>query len=171
VLKVVFFDLGDTLIVEQGSKHLGEAPFDAVPQAEETLIALKQKWVRVGIITNTTISTEKDVRKTLQQLGLESYVDFIVTSVDAGCEKPDERIFSIALRTAGVKANDAVMVGDRVAKDIVGGNRIGMKTILFKWNQHYPETVIGQEEQPTYTIRSLRELQHVLDQIERGPYQ
>jgi putative hydrolase of the HAD superfamily len=170
VLKAVFFDLGDTLIVEQGDSHLGETPFDAVPQAKETLIALKQKGVKVGIITNTTSSTEKDVRRTLQQLGLESYVDFIVTSVDAGCEKPDERIFSIALKTAGVKASDAVMVGDRVTKDIVGGNRIGMKTILFKWNQRYPETVTGQEEQPTYTIKGLRELRYVLDEIERSPY-
>jgi putative hydrolase of the HAD superfamily len=170
VLKTVFFDLGDTLIVEQSDKHLGETPFDAVPQAEETLIALKQKGIKVGIITNTTISTEKDVRKTLRQLGLESYIDFIVTSVDAGYEKPDERIFSIALRTAGVKASDAVMVGDRVSKDIVGGNRIGMKTILFKWNQHYPEIVAGREEQPTYTIRSLGELQYVLDQIVRNTY-
>jgi HAD superfamily hydrolase (TIGR01662 family) len=171
VLKAVFFDLGDTLIVEQGDKHLGEAPFDAVPQAKETLIAMKQKGFKVGIIANTTISREKDVRKTLQQLGLESYIDFILTSVDAGCEKPDGRIFSIALRAVGVKASEAVMVGDRVAKDIVGGNRIGMKTILFKWNQRYPETITGQEEQPTCTIKHLRELQYVLDQIDRSPYQ
>ena len=172
MLKAVFFDLGDTLIVEQGDRHLdfGEAPFDAVPQAEETLIALKRKGLKVGIITNTDTSREKDVRKTLQQLSLESCIDFIVTSVDAGCEKPDGRIFSLALRAVGVKATEAVMVGDRVAKDIVGGNRIGMKTILFKWNQRYPETVTGQEEQPTYTIRSLRELQYVLDQIERSLY-
>lgn len=165
MLKAVFFDLGDTLIVEQGDKHLVETPLYAVPQAEETLIALKRKGFKVGIITNTTTSREEDVRKVLQQLGLESYVDFIVTSVDAGCEKPDGRIFSIALRTAGVKATEAVMVGDQVAKDIVGGNRIGMKTILFKWNQRHPQTVTGQEEQPTYTIGHLRELQHVLDQI------
>jgi HAD superfamily hydrolase (TIGR01662 family) len=166
MLKAVFFDLGDTLIVEQGDKHLVETPFYAVPQAEETLIALKRKGLKVGIITNTTTSREKDVRKVLQQLGLESYIDFIVTSVDAGCEKPDGRIFSIALNAFGVKATEAIMVGDQVAKDIVGGNRIGMKTILFKWNQRYPETVRGQEEQPTYTIKSLRELENVLDQIE-----
>ena len=171
MLKAVFFDLGDTLIVEQGDSHLGETPFEAVLQAEETLAAIKKKGFKVGIITNTTISTEKDVRKILQQLGLESYIDFVVTSVDAGCEKPDGRIFSMALRSAGVKASDAVMVGERVAKDIVGGNRIGMKTILFKWNQRYPETVTEQEEQPTYTIKDLKELQHVLDQIERSPYQ
>lgn len=168
MLKAVFFDLGDTLIVEQGSKHLSEALFDAVLQAEETLVALKKKGFKVGIIANTTVSRERDVRKTLQQLGLESYIDFIVTSVDAGCEKPDAKIFSLALRAAGVNANEAVMVGDRVAKDIVGGNRMGMKTILFKWNQRYQESVTGQEEQPTYTIRHLTELLGILDQIERS---
>ena len=66
MLKAVFFDLGDTLIVEQGSKHLSEAPFDAVLQAEETLVVLKKKGFKVGIIANTTVSREKDVRKTLQ---------------------------------------------------------------------------------------------------------
>jgi putative hydrolase of the HAD superfamily len=171
VLKAVFFDLGDTLIVEQSDKHLGEAHFDAVPQAKETLVALKKRGFMVGVIANTTISREKDVRKTLRQLDLESHIDFIVTSVDAGCEKPDERIFSIALRATGIKASEAIMVGDRVAKDIVGGNRIGMKTVLFKWNQRYPEVVTRQEEQPTYTIRSLGELQQALDQIQKNPHQ
>jgi putative hydrolase of the HAD superfamily len=169
VVKAVFFDLGDTLIVEQGDRHLSEASFEAVPQAEETLMSLKRKRFKVGIITNTTTSREKDVRKVLRQLGLESYIDLVVTSVDAGCEKPCKGIFSIALRTAKVKASDAVMVGDQVAKDIVGGNRMGMKTVLFKWNQRYPETVTEQEEQPTYTIKSLTELQGVLDQIGRRP--
>jgi len=171
VLKAVFFDLGDTLIVEQGGKHLGESPFDAVPQAEETLVELKQKGLKIGIIANTTISREKDVRKTLQQLGLENYFDFIVTSVDACCEKPDGRIFSLALQAFGIKACEAVMVGDRVATDIVGGNRIGMMTILFKWNQHYPETVTKHEEQPTFKIKHLRELLGVLNKIERSSYQ
>ncbi len=171
MLKAVFFDLGDTLIVEQGDKHLGEAHFDAVPQAKETLAALKEKGFAVGVIANTTISREKDVRKTLRQLDLESHIDFIVTSVDAGCEKPDGRIFSIALKATGIKASEAVMVGDRVAKDVVGGNRTGMKTVLLKWNQRYPEAVTRQEEQPTYTIKRLGELQHALDQIERNPRQ
>jgi putative hydrolase of the HAD superfamily len=171
VLKAVFFDLGDTLIVEQHDKYIGESPFDAVPQAEETLVELKQKGFKLGIVTNTTIAREKDVRRTLQQLGLESYFDFIVTSVDAGCEKPDRRIFSIALQALGIKADEAVMVGDRIAKDIVGGNRIGMMTILFKWNQHYPDTVTKQEEQPTFKIRHLKELPHVIDRIQRSTYQ
>lgn len=31
----------------------------------------------------------------------------------------------------------AVMVGDRASKDIVGANKLGMKTILLKWNNRY----------------------------------
>ena len=170
MLKAVFFDLGDTLIVEQGSRHLGEASFDAVPQAEKTLAKLKQKGFKLGIITNTTISREKDVRKTLQQLNLESYFDFILTSVDASCEKPDERIFCVALQSLGIKAGEAVMVGDQIATDIVGGNRMGMTTILFKWNQRYPETMVRQEQQPTFKIRNLKELPKIIDRIQRGTH-
>ena len=171
MLKAIFFDLGDTLIVEQGKKHLGEASFDAVPQAEETLAELKKKGLKLGIITNTTISREKDVRKTLQQLGLESYFDFIVTSVDANCEKPDRRIFCAALQALIIKPSEAVMVGDQVATDIVGGNRMGMITILFKWNQRYPETVAKHEEQPNFKIGNLRELLNVINRIEKSTHQ
>jgi putative hydrolase of the HAD superfamily len=168
LLKAVFFDLGDTLILEQGNRHLGETSFDAVPQAEETLVELKQKGFKLGIIPNTTVSREQDVHKALQRLGLESYFDVIVTSVDAGCEKPDRRIFSVALQALGIKADEAVMIGDEVATDILGGNGAGMITILFKWNQRYPEAVTRSEEQPNFKVRHLSELSPILDRIQRS---
>ena len=169
MLKTVFFDLGDTLIVEQTDKHLGDAHFDAVPGAEETLTALKRKGLTVGVITNTTVSREPDVRKTLRPLGLERHIDFIITSVDAGHEKPEQEIFALALQATRTQASEAVMVGDQIAKDVVGGNRAGMKTVLFKWNQRYPETATRPEEQPTCTIRHLGELQQALARIDRSP--
>ena len=78
---------------------------------------------------------------------------------------------ALALEALQIKADEAVMVGDRVATDIVGGNRIGMMTILFEWNQRYPESIMEREEQPTFKIRHLKELICVLDQIERSPHQ
>jgi predicted HAD superfamily phosphohydrolase YqeG len=52
------------------------------------------------------------------------------------------------------KPEEAVMVGNRISADIMGGNRMGMKTILFKWNKRYPEKTNTPEEQPRRTIRS-----------------
>lgn len=167
MIRAVLFDLGDTLIAEEaaGGKHLWEADLAKLPYLDETLSELKRRGLKLGIITNTVTSREEHVRVALRKIDAEKYFDYIITSVDAGHEKPDERIFMTALRALRTKPYEAVMVGNRISSDIVGGNRMGMITILFKWNKRYNERVTSQEEQPTRTIRSLRELPRVLEEI------
>jgi len=167
LIRAVFFDLGDTLIAEEavGGKHLWEAKLTKLPYLDEVLAHLERKGFKLGIITNTVTSREKHVRAALRRINVERYFDYIITSVDVGHEKPDERIFMTALRGLRIKPYEAVMVGNRISTDIVGGNRMGMKTILFKWNKRYKERIISKEEQPTRTIRSLRELPRVLEEI------
>jgi len=164
---VIFFDLGDTLVAEEdiGSKHLWEVTLKKLPYFDETLTELKRKGFKLGIITNTDVSREEHVRTALRKIDAEKYFDVIMTSVDVGHNKPDERIFLTALRKVRVKPKEAVMVGNRISTDIVGGNRTGMKTILFKWNKRYPERITAPEEKPTRTIRSLDELPYVLQEI------
>ena len=167
MIRAIFFDLGDTLIIEEeiAGKHLWEVTLKKLPYLDEVLTELKRKGYKLGIITNTVTSREENVRMALRKIDAEKYFDVILTSVDVGHEKPDERIFMTALRKLKVKPNEAVMVGDRISADIAGGNRMGMKTILFKWNMRYPEKTDGQEEQPTCTIRSLKDLPIVLEDI------
>jgi len=167
LIRAVFFDLGDTLIAEEevAGKHLWEVTLKKLPYLDEVLTELKKKGYKLGIITNTVTSREEHVRTALRKIDAEKYFDVIVTSVDAGHEKPDERIFMTALRKLKMKPKEAVMVGNRISADIVGGNRMGMKTILFKWNQRYPERIMAPEEQPTRTIISLKELLLVLERI------
>lgn len=167
MIRAAFFDLGDTLVAEEDieGKHLWEATLTKLPHLDEVLTELKRKGFKLGIITNTVTSREEHVRMALRKIDVEKYFDVIVTSVDVGHEKPDERIFITALRKLRVKPKEAIMVGNRISADIVGGNRMGMKTILFKWNQRYPEKVTSPEEQPTRTIRSLNELPFILQEI------
>ena len=167
MIRAVFFDLGDTLIVEEevGGKHLWEVTLKKLPYLDEVLTELKKKGYKLGIITNTVTSREEHVRTALRKIDVEKYFNVMITSVDVGHEKPDERIFMTALRKLKVKPKDAVMVGNRISADIVGGNRMGMKTILFKWNKRYPEKITSSEEQPTRTINSFKELLLVLQEI------
>ncbi len=167
MIRAVFFDLGDTLIVEEaaGGKHLWEAALQKLPHLDEVLTELKRRSLKLGIITNTITSREEHVRMALRKIDIEKYFSIVITSVDVGHEKPDERIFMTALRALKVKPHEAVMVGNRIGADIVGGNRMGMKTILFKWNRRYDERIRSPEEKPTRTIKSLRELPHVLQEI------
>jgi FMN phosphatase YigB (HAD superfamily) len=52
-----------------------------------------------------------------------------VTSVDAGCRKPDPRIFAMAVTLAGVPARDCVMIGDSEEADIGPAMAFEMRTI------------------------------------------
>ena len=167
MIRAVFFDLGDTLIVEEkvAGKHLWEVTLKKLPYLDEVMTELKKKGYKLGVITNTVTSREEHVRTALRKIEVEKYFDVIITSVDVEHEKPDERIFMTALRKLNVKPKDAVMVGNRVSADIVGGNRMGMKTILLKWNKRYPEKITSPEEQPTRTINSLKELLLVLQEM------
>jgi len=167
LIRAVFFDLGDTLVVEEdiAGRHLWEVTLKKLPYLDEVLTELKKKGYKLGIISNTVTSREEHVRMALRKIDTEKYFSVIVTSVDVGHDKPDERIFLTALRKLKVKPQEAVMVGNRISADIMGGNRMGMKTILFRWNKRYNERITLPEEQPTRTIKSLRELPTVLEEI------
>jgi putative hydrolase of the HAD superfamily len=159
--------LGDTLVAEEpiGNKHLADVTLTKLPYFDEVLAELKRKGYKLGIITNTVTSREEHVRTALRKIDAEKYFDIILTSVDVGHEKPDERIFITALTALRVKPYEAMMVGNRISTDIVGGNRVGIKTVLLKWNKRYNERIMSDEEKPAHTIKSLRELLLVLEQI------
>jgi len=169
LIRAVFFDLGDTLVEEEsvGGKHLWEVTLKKLPHLDEVLKELKNRGYKLGVITNTVTSREEHVRMALKRVGIEEYFDVIVTSVDVGFNKPEKKIFFAALKALKVKPEEAVMVGNRVSADIVGGNRVGMKTILFKWNKRYQNEITMPEEKPAYTINSLKELPQILAEIEK----
>ena len=170
LIKAVFFDLGDTLLAEESmpGKHLWEATaLQKLPHLDEVLTELKQRGYGLGIITNTVTSREEHVRIALRKTNVEGYFDIVVTSVDVGVNKPDRKIFQKALKALDVKPEESVMVGNLVSADILGGNRIGMKTILFHWNERYLNAITTPEEQPTRVIKSLKELPQVLAEMEK----
>jgi putative hydrolase of the HAD superfamily len=66
----------------------------------------------------------------IRQLGLESYLNFITTPYDAGADKPDPKIFLVALDKAGIHADEAIYVGDQYKVDILGARSAGIKAIM-----------------------------------------
>jgi len=97
------------------------------PETMSTLIYLKGKGYHLGVISNgiTIKQWEKLIR-----LGLHHFFDEVVTSEEAGVEKPDKRIFQLALDRMGCKAEKSVMVGNKFNDDILGAIDIGMSAIL-----------------------------------------
>ena len=95
---------------------------DVVP----TLTELANRGLLRGLISNI----DRDINVLLQDIGVLPLLDITVTSLDAGCNKPNPEIFWKALRRAGVKAAEAIYVGDQYQIDVLGASKAGMKGIL-----------------------------------------
>ena len=99
-----------------------EKPYD---DAAPVLEYLQQKKYLLGIIANQSPGLETR----LEQWGLRDYFTVVVSSAEAGMEKPDPAIFQFALKEAQCPPEQAVMVGDRLCNDILPAHELGMQTI------------------------------------------
>ena len=82
--------------------------------------ALKERSLILGLISNLIMG----------DVGIESYLDFMVTAQDVGAPKPEPPIFLAALGRAGVDASQAIYVGDQYRTDILGARGVGIAPIL-----------------------------------------
>jgi HAD superfamily hydrolase (TIGR01509 family) len=96
------------------------------PEAATAIGRVKRAGLVAGVISNSNGS----VRSILETMGLAERLDFIVDSSLVGVEKPDPRIFAIALDHAGVAADEAVYVGDLYSVDVVGARAAGLRAVL-----------------------------------------
>jgi putative hydrolase of the HAD superfamily len=74
-----------------------------------------------------------------RELGIASYLDFTVTSAEVGADKPQPPIFLKALELAGVKADEAIHVGDQYQNDVLGAKGVGISPILLDRADYYAE--------------------------------
>ena len=99
---------------------------------------LKRRNIRIGVGTDMTAYIQY---KKLTSLGLAPYVDFIVTSEEAGVEKPDPHLFEICIEKAGVSADECAFIGDSLKKDVEGSAKCGLKGIWYTQGKE-PETEV-----------------------------
>jgi putative hydrolase of the HAD superfamily len=100
-----------------------------------TLKELKERNFTLGLLTNLP----SGIDSICEDLGVKPYLDFIVTSTEAGADKPDPAIFQLALKRAGVNSTEAVHVGDQYHLDIIGARGVGINTILLDRFDFYPD--------------------------------
>ena len=92
------------------------------------LLAATRRRARVGIVSNNLREEQQDK---LRCCGLDQYVDALIVSEEAGMSKPDPRIFEIALQRLDCRPDEAVMLGDSWAADIVGAAAAGIRPVWF----------------------------------------
>lgn len=101
----------------------------------------------VVIVSNNLLHEQ---REKLRGCGLDRYVDVLVVSEEVGVSKPATRIFEVALERAGVRASEAVMIGDSWANDVEGARAAGIRPVWFNRDRSIP---------PDATVPVLRSLE------------
>ena len=125
--------------------------------AERVLRELHERY-KLGIVSNFAIP--ECVDKLLERHGLAGFFDVVVVSGAVNKRKPSVEIFKHALETLGVKAEEAVFVGDTVDADVQGAKAAGMRTIYIERRpQKDAETAC-----PDQTIKNLKQLPNAIEQ-------
>jgi putative hydrolase of the HAD superfamily len=101
------------------------------PNTLDVLGALRSRKT-LGLISN--FEHPPHIYLLLSRLGLARLFDTVIVSGDVGVEKPDPRIFELALQQVGLKPREAVYVGD-TAEDVQGALAAGMCPILIRRNE------------------------------------
>jgi putative hydrolase of the HAD superfamily len=91
-----------------------------------TLKELKEQKLILGLLTNL----DRDMTPLCRELGLEPYLNFVVTSGEVDSDKPNAPIFLKALERARVKAAEAIHIGDQYKVDITGARGVGITPLL-----------------------------------------
>lgn len=105
---------------------------------EKLLNYLKEQGWKIGICTDLTAQIQ--LRK-LKKLGLEKWVDCIVTSEEVGKEKPGIEMFELIRKKMNLEKNEVLYVGDSYKRDIEGASKAGLQAIWFTKGQQKQENV------------------------------
>ena len=85
---------------------------------------------QLHIITN---GFEEAQNRKLQNSKIANFFDTVTNSEMVGVKKPNPKIFNFALRSAGAKPEESLMIGDSLEADIEGAENVGMQTVLFDY--------------------------------------
>lgn len=120
MIEVIFFDLGDTLI-ESGVGWVAGAP--------AALAELRERGIATGLISNTGSLSRSELQQLLPpDFDFSHFADeLVLLSAEVGLEKPDPKMFQLALDRAGVEPSSVLFCGeDRV--ETLTAQSVGMRS-------------------------------------------
>ena len=104
---------------------------DVVPALDR----LSAAGLALGVVSNF----EAWLEQLLEQLGVADYFGVRVISGAEGMEKPDPRIFRLAMDRAGVRPEASVYVGDNPEFDVGPAAAVGMLPVLIDRRDRFPD--------------------------------
>jgi putative hydrolase of the HAD superfamily len=108
---------------------------DVLPGVRESLVRFRRAGLRLAVVSNANGT----VRALFERLGLLGSFDAVLDSTIEGVEKPDPRLFLLALARLGAEPAGALHVGDLYHVDVVGARAAGLRAVLLDDGDRHPE--------------------------------
>jgi len=118
-----------------------------MPSTPQVLAELHGRGLTLGVVSNA----DGRIASILRHCGIEQFFDVVIDSHLVGVEKPDPRIFQLALEQARAQVECTVFVGDIYGIDVLGAERVGIRPFLLDVLGFYDDVQCEK-------IRHLREL-------------
>ena len=93
------------------------------PDVVPALAALRARGLRLVVVSNAN----GRLRALFDRLELTSWFDHILDSHEWGVEKPDPKLFHLAVEQSGADPSTTVHVGDLYHVDVVGARKAGLR--------------------------------------------
>ena len=152
VARETHLDVGGALAAYHGA---WEPSVDHDPDAREVLTGLRERGIATGLLSNTHWPRALHERW-LDEAGLLDLLDARLYTCELAHMKPHPEAFAALLAGVGVRAQDAVFVGDRPRDDVWGAQRAGMRAVLLTGRPVPAWDVVPDAELPG--LRGLLEL-------------
>lgn len=111
--------------------------FELYDDVAPVLTQLSKSGLIVGAISNS----HRSLDAFCEHFSLRGLITVAVSSAEHGYMKPHRSIFDAALAKAGVRPDEAMMVGDSIRHDIDGALAIGMRAVLLRRSGEVPADV------------------------------
>jgi HAD superfamily hydrolase (TIGR01549 family) len=112
------------------------------------------KYFKIGILGQYG----NDFKNFLENKDILKYFTYTETQDNYKITKPDTRYYEAILRKCNCKAEESIMVGDRIDKDIIPAKMVGMKTIRITTGIHKNQEPRIPEEIAEITVNKLEEI-------------
>lgn len=126
------------------------------PHVISTLIELKKKY-KLAIISD---APRMEAWLRLVTMKLDDFFNVVITAADVRKKKTSSAPFNAALRALKIKPEEALMVGDRITRDILPAKRLGIKTCYARYGAKYNDESVPKKEKSgaDYEIDDIKDL-------------
>ena len=167
----VFNDFLNKTIGEVNNKYLAagivayrrarEANLLLYPNVNHTLVELIKMSVKLAVVSD---APSREAWMRIYYLNLHHHFDVVLTFDDTNARKPSPIPFEMALSQLDIDPKEALMVGDWPERDVVGANKLGIRTIFARYGDAFGTVDSGAD----WDINDVYEIVGIVNELNSG---